>query len=1383
MSTKLNRVFFTVALALHTTAAQAVVFTTNTTIGVGIPTYDGQPIIVSNCTLTVDGAHSFASLLLTDSAVLTHSPAPAGETDNRLDLAITGDLTVDATSRVDVNAKGYGSGAGPGAGNGDYSTPSGGGHGGPGGNGYYVAGSVSYGDLLAPIQAGSGGGNGPAHNPSNGGAGGGIIRLNVGGVLTVAGQLTANGESRLASGGAGGSIYIIAGTLAGNGSLTANGGAAGYYLSGGGGGGRIALYYGSSTFSGGLTALGGSSPGAGGGGAGTLYTKASSQGVGDLRLDNTGITNAMETPITTPVAYRLTLTNVTAYATNSLSLSGLRVSTNGLLTHPFQGPRLQVRVQGNAVVESGGAIGADARGYPLKTGPGAGAGSGGMWGQPGSGAGHGGVGGASWNWPGGLTNGSATEPVDFGSGGGGNNERGPNRGGGAIQLTVTGTLTLNGRVSANADAATASYDGGGSGGSVWLTASRLTGFGSITAHGQIAGYGGSGSGGGGRIAIYTGVNEFAGAVAANGGIISGGGRPGADGSLYYSTNAPPPFDVTTNVFSTHFEAIEGYRTGTNLVGQNGWLGVGSGGNGVVTNYFEGQGQQAFIGFFPYSSPPATTNIFSTQFEATEGYRTATDLIGQNGWLGAGSGGNGVVTNYFEGQGQQAFIGFFPPSVPSVTTNIFSTQFEATEGYLTGTDLAGQNGWLSGGSGGNGVVTNYFEGQGQQAFIGFFPPDPGADRLTVWRPINLSPIPTNMSVVQFSMLMSIVDSSNSNYDDFYWGVYNAQGDRLFTLYFQNYDRRIYYHLDGTNNWAWTGQTFANDDTNTLVITMNFIQNSWSATFDGVLLAGSKPITTTGAPLNLGDVDAGWWVYDSAHPGDNYMVFDNYQITAEVLSPDLGDGQLTVWRPINFSPIPTNMPVVQFSVLMSIVDSSNTNYDDFHWSVYNAQGDRLFALDFDNYSRRIYYQLDGTNNLVWTGQTFANDDTNTLVITMDFAQNSWSATFGGVLLATNQPITTTGAPLNLGDVDAVWWVYDTEHPGDNYMVFDNYQVTAEVLPPDQGDGQLTVWRPINFSPIAANKPVVQFSVLMSIVDSSNSNYDDFYWSVYNAQGNRLFTLDFDNYRRRIYYQLDGTNNWVWTGQTFVNDDPRTLVIAMNFIQNSWSATFGGVLLATNQPITTTGAPLNLGDVDAVWTVFDPAYPGDNYMVFDNYQITAEVLPPPLVIAHYPSGSVNRFVSYVDVTFNQRVDPATFTTNDLVLTAPSGPISASQITLSGGGGVTWRIAFPTQSANGAYAFTVGPQIANLSGQEMAASYSGGFTVNFTPPTATASQTGGNLSLIWPSATGLSYQLQSATNLPAASWLNQGTPLIGTGGLLTNSLPIGAQPRKFFRLLLLEN
>jgi len=220
---------------------------------------------------------------------------------------------------------------------------------------------------------------------------------------------------------------------------------------------------------------------------------------------------------------------------------------------------------------------------------------------------------------------------------------------------------------------------------------------------------------------------------------------------------------------------------------------------------------------------------------------------------------------------------------ALTTNIFSTQFEVAEGYSVTTNLAGQNGWIGFGSGGNGVVTNYLEGQGQQAFIGFFPPDPGDDQLFVWQPINFSPVLTNTPVVKFSVLMSIVDSSNTNYDDFYWDVYNAQGDQLFTLDFDNYDLGIYFALDGTNNFVWTGKEFANGDTNTLVITMNFAQNSWSATFDDTLLVTNQPITTTGLPLNLGDVDAVWAVFDAANPGDNYMLFDNYRITAEVIPP--------------------------------------------------------------------------------------------------------------------------------------------------------------------------------------------------------------------------------------------------------------------------------------------------------------------------------------------------------------------------------------------------------------------------------------------------------------------------------------------------------------------
>ena len=72
--------------------------------------------------------------------------------------------------------------------------------------------------------------------------------------------------------------------------------------------------------------------------------------------------------------------------------------------------------------------------------------------------------------------------------------------------------------------------------------------------------------------------------------------------------------------------------------------------------------------------------------------------------------------------------------------------------------------------------------------------------------------------------------------------------------------------------------------------------------------------------------------------------------------------------------------------------------------------------------------------------------------------------------------------------------------------------------------------------------------------------------------------------------------------------------------------------------------------------------------------------------------------------------------------------------------------------------------------------------PALSTFSQQGGTLSLVWGSLPGVLYQLQSTTNLSPAAWSNLGAPAGGTGGPLTNAIPVGVEPNKFYRLLLLE-
>lgn len=224
-----------------------------------------------------------------------------------------------------------------------------------------------------------------------------------------------------------------------------------------------------------------------------------------------------------------------------------------------------------------------------------------------------------------------------------------------------------------------------------------------------------------------------------------------------------------------------------------------------------------------------------------------------------------------------------PNVTTAQTNIFFTQFETTKGYDPELPLVGQNGWIGEGSGGCGFVTEYIEGQGQQAYLGYSPPMDDDFYLAVWRPLNFDPLAANLPRVKFSVLLSIEDSSVDSWDYFRWSVYTREGHRLFSVEFDNYYRDLAYQLDGTNDWVYTPVTYDNAQPYTLTFTMDFAANCWSASLDHQLIATNQPLTTTSAPLNLGDVDAIWILDDPRFPGDNYMLFDNYRVTAEQPAP--------------------------------------------------------------------------------------------------------------------------------------------------------------------------------------------------------------------------------------------------------------------------------------------------------------------------------------------------------------------------------------------------------------------------------------------------------------------------------------------------------------------
>jgi hypothetical protein len=380
--------------------------------------------------------------------------------------------------------------------------------------------------------------------------GGGALWLSVKGTLQVGGFITANGAdatNEWGGGGAGGSIRINATSVSGTGKINADGGSGSLPNGGGGGGGRVGLSVATNSFAGSISAYGGE--GFVAGGAGTVYVGI----VGipglipKLIIDNRGLLGAATPLYDTFPAVDLFVTNgAIVQPLTALSLADLFVESNAFieqLTNHFQ-----IAVSGNAQVGPAAAISADGGGWSADSGPGAGTTASNY---TSSGGGHGGAGGFSQGGAaGGETNGLVVTPVDWGSGGGVlfGQVAGFSQGGGAINLIVGGTLTINGDISANGNNGVYPGSGGGAGGSIWLTTGTLDGNGLIAADGGASQDPSGGGGGGGRIAVFSSTNGFAGSITANGG---NGFGTGGIGSIYISTNK-----TATQIVGTPIPGLE-----------------------------------------------------------------------------------------------------------------------------------------------------------------------------------------------------------------------------------------------------------------------------------------------------------------------------------------------------------------------------------------------------------------------------------------------------------------------------------------------------------------------------------------------------------------------------------------------------------------------------------------------------------------------------------------------------------------------------------------------------------------------------------------------------------------------------------------------------------
>jgi len=478
------------------------------------------------------------------------------------------------------------------------------GHGGYGARGTNVAtaGGQAYGSITEPISSGSYSGI----IPNSSAAGGGGIKLTVTGNLLLNGRVSADAAPMPFAGfggASGGSVWLNVGTLSGSGLISANGGDC--INGGGGGGGRIAIYYRSNSFTGNIDAQGGA--GFNNGGAGTIYTKANNATTGWLLLRGSGLP-AEPTPLSSTnslpqLPFDLIATGgaLPIPLTPLPVLSNLWLGAGSSLTMRTNETNLVLSVLNNVTIEAGASLDVTGKGFAAMTGSGAGA----SLSSKGAGGGYGGTGGNSQSGAaGGVTYGSAIQPVDRGSGGGtgANTYFGGSEGGGAVILNVGGTLNLAGSLNANGNPGLQDDSGGGSGGSIWISAGAVNGNGAISAKGGNGDLFGGGGGGGGRIAIYSPANSFIGSVSVSGGMGANAGQPG---TLFLETNLFT-FAISGRVTNATGQAVTGVllqpsggltATTTDLNG-NYTLGVPYGWTGTV---MPALGTNMFVpGIYSYS---------------------------------------------------------------------------------------------------------------------------------------------------------------------------------------------------------------------------------------------------------------------------------------------------------------------------------------------------------------------------------------------------------------------------------------------------------------------------------------------------------------------------------------------------------------------------------------------------------------------------------------------------------------------------------------------------------------------------------------------------------------------------------------------------------------
>lgn len=221
--------------------------------------------------------------------------------------------------------------------------------------------------------------------------------------------------------------------------------------------------------------------------------------------------------------------------------------------------------------------------------------------------------------------------------------------------------------------------------------------------------------------------------------------------------------------------------------------------------------------------------------------------------------------------------------------IYRTGFNTSEGYVANTALGGQATWTaytpSFNYPGHGVLADQFSalgmsGRGQQAYVGKSSSAPSALR-SVTLPLFYETQPGN--VVEFSSLVSVIDSNNGKYDGFGFDIYNWDGQWLFEVLLDNSGRKVLTASAANPTYLDSGVSFTNGTIYTLTMSIDLALNRITVKLGNKTVVSSKVMANTGTNVNLGYLDVTWYAYNPAAPGNNFMLIDDLELDQRATVP--------------------------------------------------------------------------------------------------------------------------------------------------------------------------------------------------------------------------------------------------------------------------------------------------------------------------------------------------------------------------------------------------------------------------------------------------------------------------------------------------------------------